>query len=136
MRQLLDAHPTLKLVVVSDTDTVWLREPWAYFEQRPAPEFFISTDCLSVQVLLFEAAAARPLDLCLPAATTASQDGAAARHIGRCGQALQRAASAACALHDPSAHPPPAGLACPQTEEDWKKEHGQPRCGHIPDNNS
>ncbi|KAL4437974.1 hypothetical protein ABPG77_004195 [Micractinium sp. CCAP 211/92] len=44
---ILEQHPSLPLVVVSDTDTVWLRQPWPYFEQRPATEFFISTDCLS-----------------------------------------------------------------------------------------
>ncbi len=47
---ILEQHPSLPLVVVSDTDTVWLRQPWPYFEQRPATEFFISTDCLSHEV--------------------------------------------------------------------------------------
>ncbi|KAL4422581.1 hypothetical protein ABPG75_008778 [Micractinium tetrahymenae] len=68
---LLEQHPRLPLVMVSDTDAVWLRAPWPYFEQRPRAEFFISTDCLSMQV-----------------------------------------------------------------EEEWKPNHGQPRCGHIPDNDS
>ncbi|KAI3438688.1 hypothetical protein D9Q98_001108 [Chlorella vulgaris] len=48
--ELLEQHPTLPLVVVSDTDTVWLREPWDYFADRSSAEFFISTDCLSHQV--------------------------------------------------------------------------------------
>lgn len=47
---LLEQHPSLPLVVVSDSDTVWLRAPWPYLEQRPAAEFFISTDCLSHEV--------------------------------------------------------------------------------------
>jgi hypothetical protein len=47
---ILERHPQLPLLVVSDSDTVWLRQPWAYFEQRPAADFFISTDCLSHQV--------------------------------------------------------------------------------------
>ena len=32
---LLQDHPGLELVVVSDSDIVWLREPWTYFEQVP-----------------------------------------------------------------------------------------------------
>ena len=44
---LLDKHPQLPLVVVSDSDAVWLRAPWPYFHQRPRPDFFISSDCLS-----------------------------------------------------------------------------------------
>lgn len=48
--KLLEQHPKLPLVMVTDTDTVWLREPWTYFEQRPQAEFFISTDCLSMRV--------------------------------------------------------------------------------------
>jgi len=48
--RLLEEHPRLPLVVVADSDTVWLRQPWAYFEQRPSAEFFISSDCLSPQV--------------------------------------------------------------------------------------
>lgn len=47
---LLEQHPTLGMVVVSDSDAVWLRQPWPYFQQRPRADFFISTDCLSVQV--------------------------------------------------------------------------------------
>lgn len=48
--ELLEAHPTLHTAVVSDSDTVWLRPPWPYLDQRPAADFFVSTDCLSVQV--------------------------------------------------------------------------------------
>lgn len=48
--RLLEEHPSLPLVVVADSDTVWLREPWTYFEQRPTAEFFISSDCLSHEV--------------------------------------------------------------------------------------
>ncbi|KAL4425654.1 hypothetical protein ABPG75_009670 [Micractinium tetrahymenae] len=47
---MLEQHPSLQLVVVSDTDTVWLRQPWDYLEQRPAADFFISSDCLSHEV--------------------------------------------------------------------------------------
>jgi hypothetical protein len=47
---LLEQHPSLEVVVVSDSDCVWLREPWQYLEQRGAADFFISTDCLSVKV--------------------------------------------------------------------------------------
>ena len=45
--ELLERHPQLPLVVVSDSDAVWLRAPWPYFQQRPRPDFFISSDCLS-----------------------------------------------------------------------------------------
>ncbi|KAI3429416.1 hypothetical protein D9Q98_005511 [Chlorella vulgaris] len=48
--EILERHPQLPLLVVSDSDTVWLRKPWAYFEQRPAADFFISTDCLSTEM--------------------------------------------------------------------------------------
>jgi hypothetical protein len=53
--EILERHPQLPLLVVSDSDTVWLRQPWAYFEQRPAADFFISTDCLSTEVRLHPA---------------------------------------------------------------------------------
>ncbi|PSC76658.1 glycosyltransferase family 77 [Micractinium conductrix] len=47
---LLQDHPGLELVVVSDSDIVWLREPWTYFEQRPTADFFVSSDCLSIEM--------------------------------------------------------------------------------------
>lgn len=47
---LLEQHPTLELVVVSDSDCVWLRPPWQYLEQRQGVDFFVSTDCLSAKV--------------------------------------------------------------------------------------
>jgi hypothetical protein len=46
----LDRHPQLSLVVVSDSDVVWLRQPWNWLSQRPNADFFVSTDCLSVKV--------------------------------------------------------------------------------------
>lgn len=46
----LEDHPALPTVVVSDSDTVWLRSPFPYLEQRRSAEFFISSDCLSHQV--------------------------------------------------------------------------------------
>ncbi|KAL4426068.1 hypothetical protein ABPG77_007864 [Micractinium sp. CCAP 211/92] len=48
--QLLEENPGLPLLVVADSDTAWLRQPWTYFEQRPGAEFFISSDCLSVEM--------------------------------------------------------------------------------------
>lgn len=48
--EILERHPRLPLLVVSDSDTVWLRQPWPYFEQRPDADFFISSDCNSVDV--------------------------------------------------------------------------------------
>ncbi|KAL4452531.1 hypothetical protein ABPG75_008193 [Micractinium tetrahymenae] len=48
--RLLEDHPRLPLVVVADSDTTWLREPWTYFEQRPGAEFFISSDCISAEM--------------------------------------------------------------------------------------
>lgn len=50
MLKLLDEHPALPMVVVSDVDVAWLAHPGPYFEQRPNAEFFISTDCLSMKV--------------------------------------------------------------------------------------
>lgn len=50
MLKLLDEHPSLPLVIVSDVDVAWLGDPLAYFQQRPNAEFFISTDCLSMRV--------------------------------------------------------------------------------------
>ena len=47
--EILERHPKLPLLVVSDSDTVWLRQPWTYFDQRPAADFFISTDCNSIE---------------------------------------------------------------------------------------
>lgn len=47
--RLLEQHPRLPFVVVADSDTVWLQQPWTYFEQRPGADFFISSDCLSVE---------------------------------------------------------------------------------------
>ena len=37
-------------VVLSDTDTVWLRNPEPYLALHPSADVFISTDCLSHQV--------------------------------------------------------------------------------------
>ena len=37
-------------VVLSDTDTVWLRDPEPYLALHPSADVFISTDCLSHQV--------------------------------------------------------------------------------------
>lgn len=48
--QLLEENPGLPLLVVADSDTAWLRQPWTFFERRPGAEFFISSDCLSVEV--------------------------------------------------------------------------------------
>lgn len=50
MLRLLEEHPRLPLVVVADSDTVWLQQPWTYFAQRPDAEFFISSDCISAEV--------------------------------------------------------------------------------------
>ena len=43
----LNARPNLDTIVVSDTDTVWLRDPRPYLASHPAAEWFASTDCLS-----------------------------------------------------------------------------------------
>ena len=37
-------------VVLSDTDTVWLRNPQPYLALHPSADVYISTDCLSHQV--------------------------------------------------------------------------------------
>ena len=47
MVELLDRYPNLETVIVSDTDTVWLRDPRDYLAQHPAADWFASTDCLS-----------------------------------------------------------------------------------------
>ena len=47
MVQLLERYPNLETVVVSDTDTVWLRDPQDYLAKHPAADWFASTDCLS-----------------------------------------------------------------------------------------
>lgn len=67
MLALLERHPSLGMAVISDSDTVWLRTPAPYLRQRPRPDFFVSSDCLSVRL-----------------------------------------------------------------EDEWRPNHGQPRCGHIP----
>lgn len=36
--------------MVSDADTVWLRDPSDYLAQHPSADWFISTDCLSAEV--------------------------------------------------------------------------------------
>ena len=43
------SHPWLACSV-RPADTVWLRHPQQYFDQRPAADWFISTDCLSHEV--------------------------------------------------------------------------------------
>lgn len=40
----------VETLVVSDTDTVWLRNPTPYLEDHPIADWFISTDCLSHSV--------------------------------------------------------------------------------------
>ncbi|EFN57248.1 expressed protein [Chlorella variabilis] len=47
---ILEGGGGVDTVVVSDSDTVWLRHPQQYFDQRPAADWFISTDCLSHEV--------------------------------------------------------------------------------------
>ena len=37
-------------IVLSDTDTVWLRNPQPYLALHPSADVYISTDCLSHQV--------------------------------------------------------------------------------------
>jgi hypothetical protein len=103
--ELLEQHPTLPLVVVSDTDTVWLREPWDYFADRSSAEFFISTDCLSHQASV----AAVNCKWTARVAIAAFQV---------CNSQLTSAPGS-----------PPR-----QVEEEWKEMHGQPRCGHVPGN--
>ena len=46
---ILESNPRLDTVVVSDADTVWLRDPAPYLAQHPAADWFISTDCLSAR---------------------------------------------------------------------------------------
>ena len=45
--QLLERFSNLDTIIVSDVDTVWLRDPRDYLAQHPAAEWFASTDCLS-----------------------------------------------------------------------------------------
>jgi hypothetical protein len=47
---LLESYPSLEVVFISDSDVVWLREPWTYLRQRPRADFFVSSDCLSPKV--------------------------------------------------------------------------------------
>ncbi|PRW57844.1 glycosyltransferase family 77 [Chlorella sorokiniana] len=47
---LLQANNSIDTVVVSDADAVWLHDPRPYFQQHPAADWLISTDCLSVTV--------------------------------------------------------------------------------------
>lgn len=131
---ILEQHPSLPLVVVSDTDTVWLRQPWPYFEQRPATEFFISTDCLSHEVGRrgrqgMQQAPAWSLVVCCCAAP---------RRAVRCRPVAVPCRAPAC----PPACPLPARqqrlsarqqLLPVQLEDRWQP-HGLPRCGHIPGN--
>eukprot|EP00892_Ulva_mutabilis_P008482 jgi/Ulvmu1/6005/UM026_0131.1 len=39
-----------KAVVLMDTDTVWLRDPFPWLDQHPTADMFVSTDCLSHRV--------------------------------------------------------------------------------------
>ena len=45
--RLLQRYRNLELVIVSDVDTVWLRDPRDYLATHPAADWFASTDCLS-----------------------------------------------------------------------------------------
>ena len=112
---LLEQHPALPLVVVSDTDAVWLRPPWTYFQQRPAAEFFSSSDCLSHQVSARQHVCVWGGGECV--------DGWA---VG--GWTHLHLAPSACR----------AGLVRArrrlQVEVEWRRDHGQPRCGHVPGN--
>ncbi|PSC68599.1 glycosyltransferase family 77 [Micractinium conductrix] len=47
---LLEAHPSLPVVVVADSDQVWLRPPGEFLAHHPAADFYTSTDCLSHQL--------------------------------------------------------------------------------------
>ena len=40
----------VQTVVVSDSDTSWVRDPSPYLAQHPTADWFISTDCLSAEV--------------------------------------------------------------------------------------
>ena len=49
VRSLLRSYG-VQTLVVSDTDTVWLRNPSDYLAKHPLADWFISTDCLSHEV--------------------------------------------------------------------------------------
>jgi hypothetical protein len=34
-------------VVLADTDTIWLRDPFPFLDQHPQADIFVTTDCLS-----------------------------------------------------------------------------------------
>jgi Nucleotide-diphospho-sugar transferase len=36
-----------RTVVLADTDTIWLRDPFPFFEEHPQADMFVTTDCLS-----------------------------------------------------------------------------------------
>lgn len=46
VRRLLEDH-AFSAVVLSDVDTVWLRDPTPFFARHPSADVLISTDCLS-----------------------------------------------------------------------------------------
>jgi hypothetical protein len=36
-----------RTVVLTDTDTIWLRDPFPFFDQHQEADMFVTTDCLS-----------------------------------------------------------------------------------------
>lgn len=40
----------VQTVVLTDTDTIWLRDPFPFFGQHPQADMFVTTDCLSHEV--------------------------------------------------------------------------------------
>lgn len=39
-----------RTIVLVDTDTIWLRDPFPFFDQHPEADMFVTTDCLSHEV--------------------------------------------------------------------------------------
>ena len=60
VQRLLERRAAAAAVVLSDVDTVWLRDPSAFIARHRSADMFISTDCLSHWVEQRVAAAAEP----------------------------------------------------------------------------
>ena len=103
--EILERHPKLPLLVVSDSDTVWLRQPWTYFNQRPAADFFVSSDCLSHRASDCSSISPSPVLLC-------NRFHAGSERFGWLRLTLP-------AL---------------QMEDEWQPGHDKVLCGHVPGN--
>jgi arabinosyltransferase len=44
-----------RTVVLTDTDTIWLRDPFPFLDQHATADMFVTTDCLSHEAEVAEA---------------------------------------------------------------------------------